>query len=518
MPITEITGKRKSLHHDKRHGIALSAVLLQLCLVFPFVLQSQVIPANPSFEITDSGDNNFTGWNQFGVTGSSTLAVHGSLAAKVSGQNSGDLNVSGYWQLLEGEPGEQWQVSGHVLNSSVSPLTGGSFALVNVEWRSSTGGLISYDTFTVANAASPVDEYLPFSFLSSPAPAGTAYIHFLLGVLQTAGDPAPDVIYDQVNCYSTSYPTIDDMQWTDFPGGRTLNFSDRLWRVKGPGWYGPGNNYFSDSPQSVWVDAEDRLHLTIKQISNVWNSTEVTLSEALGYGDYIFTTLGALDQLDVRAVLGLFLWQYGPSGTQPGSWWNPYNEIDVEYSRWGNAGNQIGQFVAQPWDWTGNMFRYDAVFGAQQLSSHAFRWLPDRVEFRSWYGGPNDESPANLISAWTYYGPHVPLPEQPRVHLNLWYIATPLAADLEVILDEFTFIPTGVQIPGIPQNVALMANGNDLTLSWNDDPTVTFWNVWSSDDPASGFTLRDTVTGNSCTLVGEALSYPHRFYYVTANN
>lgn len=518
MYITEMTSKSASLHHDKRYGIALSAILLLLCLLFPLALQAQSIPANPSFEITDSGDNNFAGWNQFGQTGSSTQAVHGSLAAKVSGQNSGDLNVSGYWQLLEGEPGEQWQVSGHVLNPSSAPLSGGSFALVNVEWRSSTNVLIGYDTFTVANAASTVDEYLAFSFLSSPAPAGTAAIHFLLGVLQNAGDPAPDVLYDQVNCYSTTYPTIDDMQWTDFPGGTTLEFSDRIWRVKGPGWYGPGNNYFSNLPQSVWVDAEDRLHLTIKQISNVWNSTEVTLSDALGYGDYIFTTLSALDQLDIRAVLGLFLWQYGPSGTPPGSWWNPYNEIDVEYGRWGNAGNQIGQFVAQPWDWTGNMFRYDATFGAQQLSSHAFNWLPDRVEFRSWYGGPEDESPANMISAWTYYGPHVPLPEQPRVHLNLWYIATPLAADQEVIIDEFTFIPTGTQIPEIPQNLVITVNEPDVLLNWNDDPDVTYWTVWSSDNPATGFLLRDTVTTNSCALTGEASLYPHRFYYVIANN
>ena len=300
--------------------------------------------------------------------------------------------------------------------------------------------------------------------------------------------------------------------------GRTLNFSDRLWRVKGPGWYGPGNNYFSDSPQSVWVDAEDRMHLTIKLISNVWQSTEVTLSDALGYGDYIFTTVGALHQLDIRAVLGLFLWQYGPSGTPPGGWWNPYNEIDVEYSRWGNTGNQIGQFVAQPWDWTGNMYRYDATFGATQLSSHAFNWLPDRVEFRSWYGGPQDESPANMISAWTYYGPHIPLPEQPRVHLNLWYIATPLAADQEVIIDEFTFIPQGVQVPGIPQNVTLSVSGNDVTFNWNADPGVTYWTVWSSDHPATGFTLRESVTTNSCTLTGETAFYQHRFYYVLANN
>ena len=215
----EIIEQRTSLYQIKYQGIASSAVMLLFCFLFPLALQALSIPENPSFEIPGSGGNFFAGWNQFGVSGSSTLAVHGSLAAKVSGQNNGDpVNVSGYWQLLEGDPGEQWQVSGHVLHPSSAPLSGGSFALVNVEWRDAAGGLISYDTFTVANAASPVDEYIPFSFVSSPAPAGTVAIHFLLGVLQTQSDPVPDVIYDQVNCYSTSYPTIDDMQWTDFPG------------------------------------------------------------------------------------------------------------------------------------------------------------------------------------------------------------------------------------------------------------------------------------------------------------
>ena len=54
------------------------------------------------------------------------------------------------------------------------------------------------------------------------------------------------------------------------------------------------------------------------------------------------------------------------------------------------------------------------------MTSHAMRWLPDRVEYRVWRGGPDDESPANMIHAWTYTGPHIPRPEQPRMHLNLW--------------------------------------------------------------------------------------------------
>jgi hypothetical protein len=75
------------------------------------------------------------------------------------------------------------------------------------------------------------------------------------------------------------------------------------------------------------------------------------------------------------------------------------------------------------------------------LSSHAFRWLPDRVEYRSWRGGPADESPANYIHTWTYTGPHIPRPEQPRVHINLWRFGGDPASDQVVVIDEFTFVP-----------------------------------------------------------------------------
>ena len=483
----------------------------------PAISGAESILANPSFETSGTGGNHFGGWNQFGGTGTSTQALHGFAAARVNSLNDGGLNVSGFWQPLEGGPGQSWNLAGYVLNPASAPISGAGFALVNLEWRDSAGGLIGYDTFTVATAATPTDAYIPFHFVSTPAPAETAYIHVLAGLLQMPSDPPMSVCYDQLTCLRTSSPTLDEMQWTDFPGGRTLQFSDRTWRVKGPGWYGPGNNYFSDSQQIIWVDAQQRLHLSLKQIAGSWQSSEVTLNDALGYGDYIFTTIGPLQTLDVNVVLGIFLWQYGPYGTQPGSWWNPYNEIDVEYSRWGNPAAEIGQFVAQPWDWAGNMHRYPAVFGASQLSSHAFRWLPDKVEFRSWYGGPADETPANIIASWTYTGPHIPRPEQPRVHLNLWRTNNP-ATNQEVVFDDFTFIPMGAPtLPQTPRNVILTLNGSDLQMTWDDDPAISSWTVWSADSPSGTYSLRATVLSNTCTLVGENPAYPKRFYHIKAN-
>jgi FlgD Ig-like domain len=424
-----------------KHTFSILALIFLLGSTNPEHAVGQCILANPSFEVLGSGGPVFGGWNQFGSIGSSSQASHGNLAARVSGPNYGEESVSGFWQNLDSEPGEQWEVTGHVLVPSGKPLTGQSRALVNVEWRNSTGQLIDYDSFIVASASTPADEFLDFSLLSGPAPAETASTLLIIGLFQSPGEPSPDVIFDQVTFFSTTSPTIDDKQWTDFPGGNSFSFGDHTWRIKGPGYYGPGPNLFCDDSGCVWIDAQNRLHLTLQKRGSSWFSTEVTTEEALGYGDYILTTRGKLDLLDPQAVLGIFLWEYGPCWDYSYTWWNAFNEIDIEYSYWGNPSSELGQFVAQPYDYWGNISRFDASFSEGEVTSHAMRWLADRVEFRVWRGGPDEESEANMIHSWTYTGPHIPRPEQPRMHLNLWKLAEEPAVNQEVVFEDFTFIP-----------------------------------------------------------------------------
>jgi len=403
---------------------------------------AQCIISNPSFEVGGSGAQVFGGWNQFGAVGSVSNAPHGSFAARTTGSNLGGWDLSAFWQQFDTAPGERWEASVQVWHTTVNPLTGQSRAILNIEWRDSGDNLISYESYDVAVPATPFDEIQEFSVVSGPAPAGAVKTRLLLGALQSPTDPPPDVYYDLAQFDEIGPPSIDDIQWGDFPGGRTISFGGYDWRVKGPGIYGPGPNRFDDGVDAVWVDTGGQLHMTIQNNFGNWFSTEITLVDALGYGDYIFTTEGRLDLLDPNAVLGLFLWQYGPCYDNGQVWWNPYNEFDIEFSRWGDAASDIGQFVAQPWDHPGNINRFDATFSDGEITSHAIRWLHDRVECRSWRGGPNDESTSVQIHSWTYTGPHIPRPEQPRVHINLWQINLP-EGDQEVILDAFTFVPVG---------------------------------------------------------------------------
>lgn len=404
-------------------------------------VRAQCLLANPSFELPGTGGQVFGGWNQFGQIGTSTAATHGDTAARVSGPNNGNWDVSGYWQRLDSAPGDRWSASVSVAHSPLKPLLGQCKAILNIEWRAGNGTLISYESHTLADATTPVGEANVVTVTSQPAPAGTAAIHFLLGVLQSPADPQPDVYYDQATCDELGPPTLEQQQWNDFPGGRTLAFSGRTWRVKGPGFFGPGPNLFCDTANCTWVDAQGRLHLTVKNQSGSWYSTEVVLQDVLGYGDYQFTTVGPIHAFDPTVVFGLFIWQYGACYDPAYGWWNPYNEIDVEWSRWGNAANGPAQFVAQPFDYPGNIERFSATIGATERTTHAFRWLADRVEFRSWRGGPDDELPTNLIHAWTYTGPHIPRPEIPRVHLNLWQFSGPPSTNQEAIVESFFFEP-----------------------------------------------------------------------------
>ncbi|MFC1800342.1 T9SS type A sorting domain-containing protein [Candidatus Eisenbacteria bacterium] len=218
--------------------------------------------------------------------------------------------------------------------------------------------------------------------------------------------------------------------------------------------------------------------MTIQKFGSTWYSTEVTLEEALGYGDYIFTTVGEVDQFHQNTVLGLFIWQYGPCWGEQYLWWNPYNEIDVEFSRWGDPGNDPAQFMVQPWDWPGSGSRFELTPGPGELSSHAFNWLHDRLEFRSWYGGPDDEAPENMIHSWTYTGPHIPRPEQPRVHINLWQLNGGPGIYQEAVLDEFTFVPEGTA--GIDEDTeeVPIAGGSRISLArpnpFGPQTTITY--------------------------------------------
>jgi hypothetical protein len=223
---------------------------------------------------------------------------------------------------------------------------------------------------------------------------------------------------------------------------RTLQFGGYAWQVKRRDFpAGPGNNYFSDSPGSVWVDSEG-LHLTVKSDGNRWLCSEVFLTRSLGYGTYRFYTRGRIDAIDPRMVLGLFTWD--PAAPEA-----DYRELDIEFTRWGDPDNDTNaQYAVQPCDQCPGCgdrctrFRVD-LSGTASLMTHYLVWEEGRVEFGS-YLGLQTGTPvaADKVKGWRFSGDAVPAPGGEAVHLNLWLLEDKPPLDdpgREVVIAGFHF-------------------------------------------------------------------------------
>jgi hypothetical protein len=213
---------------------------------------------------------------------------------------------------------------------------------------------------------------------------------------------------------------------------RTLQFSGYTWNVKASETpVGPGSNYFSAREEDVWVDGSGRLHLRIAQHDGRWYASEVFTRDTLGYGVYTFTLSSRVDQLDKNVVLGLFTWDEAAPAYN-------YREIDIEFSRWGEAAGDNTQYVVQPWDHPGNRHRFDLVLAGDD-STHGFAWSADSVRFASLAGHP----PGAPLETWQYTGPDIPPDGAAQARINLWLYQSSSPSDgqaAEVIVEGFQFV------------------------------------------------------------------------------
>ena len=239
------------------------------------------------------------------------------------------------------------------------------------------------------------------------------------------------------------------------PNLRWVSFSGYDWSVKtAPGMLGPGPNYFSDSTNNVWLDAQGQLHLRIMNVSNQWQCAEVMSARTFGYGSYRFELGSDVNAINLNAVLGLFTY-----GEDPGY---AHREIDVECSRWSNSFDiNNAQFVVQPYDTPGHWARYP-VPGGLSDSTQLFTWETNKITFQSQRGpyAPNP-APGNLVTNWVYTL-DVPQTGDEVVHLNLWlYNTVPPQGNVpvEFIIKSFQFVPLGTPQPAKLTGAARLAGG-----------------------------------------------------------
>jgi hypothetical protein len=214
------------------------------------------------------------------------------------------------------------------------------------------------------------------------------------------------------------------------PGYPTqIAWSGRTWQVKSStSRVGPGPNYFSASPDNVWVDASGALHLRITQRNGRWYSAEIISKDSPGYGTYLFEVASPLANLDPNVVLGLFTWSDKAAYA--------HREIDVEFARWGNAAHPTSaQYVVQPYDVAGHLLRFAVPSTVPTM--HGFTWRPGQVAFAS-------SDLAGWDLDWSYVGSDVPRPGGENVRVNLWLFngAAPTdGREVEIVVKGFGFTP-----------------------------------------------------------------------------
>jgi len=171
----------------------------------------------------------------------------------------------------------------------------------------------------------------------------------------------------------------------EFPPG-----SGTRWNVKhtGDGIWGPGPNHWSADHVRV-EDGALKLRLA-KDAEGVWRCAEVTSTEAIGYGRYVFViepmatvwTAGepqqiGLAELDPKVVLGLFTYDSMTFATAANS------ELDIEYSRWDRVETPPLLFTVQP---GGPRYPERHLAGVVPDTGgaplyHVIDWSPQAVEF-----------------------------------------------------------------------------------------------------------------------------------------
>jgi hypothetical protein len=219
---------------------------------------------------------------------------------------------------------------------------------------------------------------------------------------------------------------------------KTLFFSGYEWTVRSnPG--GPGPNEWKE--ENVWVDGNGWLHLKISVQDNMWSCAELYTTRRFGFGKYQFEVIGRIDQLDDNVVLGLFNYpteDVGPDTT---------NEMDIEFSRWGDGANPMGNYTVWPTKLGLQPAERTFSFSLNSdTTTHVFHRGERGVLFQSLYGFQSH--PASRMARWLYL-PKTPgsrISRKPMpVHINLWLfdgLPPKDQQEIEIIIASFRFTPS----------------------------------------------------------------------------
>jgi len=215
---------------------------------------------------------------------------------------------------------------------------------------------------------------------------------------------------------------------------RTVTFSGYDWVVKDSRQrkLAPGPNYYSPSESSVRVGPSGHLHLAIRKEEDRWYCAEVFTRQRFGYGLYSIRLSGLLATLDPVMVLGLFTYDTADPPL--------YQELDIEFSRWGKPESPWLHYTVQPYQERGRSHPASPDITTTD-SLHTFLWSPGEVLFSS-YAVPGEGTEPVLVHQWRLEAPDIPLPRRPAFRINFWLFQGLIPEEgAEVVIKEFSFTP-----------------------------------------------------------------------------
>src|SRR3954447_15770876 len=227
-------------------------------------------------------------------------------------------------------------------------------------------------------------------------------------------------------------------------GAATLSWKGHTWQVTSGGMAG----VCQGSPNNVTIDASGYLHFKISNSGGAWTASEMFTTDKLGFGTYQWQVDGPIDTYDKNVVLGLF--PYGPAAGIGG---DGTNEIDIEYSRWGQANGANGDWTDYPASGkTIGELSYTFSLGGSTLSTSRFAWTKSSITSSLLGGLQPVAGTAGLIKTWTYMPPTptVNIPQQALpLGMNLWCFDGPPSdgKPVEIVIRDFQFVPEGTS-PG----------------------------------------------------------------------
>jgi hypothetical protein len=236
-----------------------------------------------------------------------------------------------------------------------------------------------------------------------------------------------------------------------------LVWKGHTWKVTSGGMAG----VCQGDPKNVTVDANGYLHFKITNTGGTWTASEMFTTDKLGFGTYQWQVDGPIDRYDKNIVLGLF--PYGPAA---GIGADGTNEIDIEYSRWGQANGVNGDWTDYPSSGkTIGELSYSFSLDST-LSTSRFIWTNASIQSSLIGGLQPVDSTTGLIKTWTY-APKTPatnIPQSPMpLGMNLWCFDAPPSngQGIEIVIRDFQFIPEGASAPdgGAPDDGAAGGGG-----------------------------------------------------------